>query len=614
MEDRSGPANAIFVFVLALAVRLAWVIVVPTKPVGDFAMYVESAAHLVKFGELDPEYIFMPGYVFLLAAVQALGGGLLACKLVGVLAGAGAAVAVHGIAWQVWQSRRIALLAGLLCALWPAGIAQASVTGTDMPAAALMGLGCFSLVRHASTRRCRAAVLFGVFMGLASSIRAIAFPLCALAILTFRAAGLSWRTAVRGMVVACAVAVFLLSPWAVRNRLRYGETFISDSHGGVTALVGANPNTDGNYSRSLNRMFREVTGWSVLSEPHRQVDRTSLAMALSWIRFDPAFTLGQLIFKAERLLVRERGLFYWPLFRAGVLPPSAAFVAGCWRTALETLADTFWMVVIGAALAGLSVAILRRRWLVLSLLPFAAVLSALYIAIFSEPRYRFPITLLVFVLAAAGMSWAGQTAWDVIRERRVSRSARREIGLALALCLLVFIGAPTAAKAGASLRDQHRWSVQVCHVNQAARLCSWRRVSDNPGDNRPVVRGVWDGVGLALPRAQPQGSQTSAAETELDLPRGEYTVQVAGYRACRCSGGRGRRRGDHASRWYGGDAGGSGGGGKCHGRQRIYPPAWRASSPGWQVVPAPAHWDSRWCHGTGAHGSLVGEQAPGRES
>ena len=113
--------TALLVILLALVLRVGWVLLVPTKPVGDFAMYVESAAHLLKFGSLDPEYIFMPGYPLLLAAVQALGGGWLACKLVGAVAGSLAAGAVFGIARRLWESRAAALVAGLLCALWPAG-------------------------------------------------------------------------------------------------------------------------------------------------------------------------------------------------------------------------------------------------------------------------------------------------------------------------------------------------------------------------------------------------------------------------------------------------------------------------------------------------------------
>src|SRR5262245_15649685 len=124
---------AVLVVVLATALRVGWVLLVPSKPVGDFAMYFESAAYYLAHGHLDREFVFMPGYVGLLAAVQALGGGWTAAKLVGAVIGGAGAGAVYGIAHRVWDDKRIGLVAGLLYALWPAGIAVSSVTGTDMP-------------------------------------------------------------------------------------------------------------------------------------------------------------------------------------------------------------------------------------------------------------------------------------------------------------------------------------------------------------------------------------------------------------------------------------------------------------------------------------------------
>ena len=519
--------TAFLVVMLALALRVGWILLVPTKPVGDFAMYVESAAHLAKFGSFDAEYIFMPGYVFLLAVVQALGGGWLACKLLGAVAGSLAAGAVYGIAHRLWDSRATALLAGLLCAVWPAGVSLASVTGTDMPAAALISLGCYFLLHYLPARPRLAAVLFGVFMGLATYIRAIALPLCALAILCFRASGLGWKPALRNTVLSCAVAALLLSPWAVRNRLRYGETFVSDSHGGITALVGANPNTDGRYSRSLNRMFHEATGYTVLAEPHREADRAARSLALPWMRFDPAFTFGLVLAKAERLLVHERALLYWPLFRAGVLPEPALGLASRWRSKIESVVDSFWLTTVAAALAGLGMALARRRWLALTLLPFVVVLAGLYAVVFAEQRYRVPITLLVFPFAAAGLHWLVRTARDVILTRRLSRTMRWEVGLALGSIAITFVGAPALAWTGGKLREHHRWAVQVCHVNREARLCSWRRTGPSEDGGSAAVRGVWNGVGLAIPAAVPDRTKEIAAETELDAPAGDYAIEAS---------------------------------------------------------------------------------------
>ena len=59
---------------LATAVRMVWVLSVPTVPVSDFAMYRESANYLSEFGRLDHGFIYMPGFVALLAWIKDLGG------------------------------------------------------------------------------------------------------------------------------------------------------------------------------------------------------------------------------------------------------------------------------------------------------------------------------------------------------------------------------------------------------------------------------------------------------------------------------------------------------------------------------------------------------------
>src|ERR1043165_960416 len=129
----------LLIVALAIGVRVAWVFFVPTRPVGDFAMYLESARYLVEHRALDPEFIYMPGYVGVAAVVYACGGGLLAVKMIGVVAGGLAAGAAYGIARLLFGGTA-AVVAGLLCALWPGGIAVSSVTGTDMPSAALIAI------------------------------------------------------------------------------------------------------------------------------------------------------------------------------------------------------------------------------------------------------------------------------------------------------------------------------------------------------------------------------------------------------------------------------------------------------------------------------------------
>jgi 4-amino-4-deoxy-L-arabinose transferase-like glycosyltransferase len=519
-DGRGGARLVLALTALGVAVRLGWVLAVPTHPVGDFAMYWESAGYLAEHGALDSRFIYMPGYVAALALVRWLGGGLLAGKLLGVAAGGVATAGATGLALRLFD-RGAALAAGLLGALWPAGVAVSSVMGTDMPAAALLVTAAWLLVRDAAVRPVRAAVLFGLVMGAAAYVRAIALPFVLFAAPVWWAVGAPWRRLVGRTALSCAVAFVVLLPWGLRNRAVYGELFFTDSHGGHTALVGANPNTDGVYSRSLNRMFTAATGYELLEPPHRESDRAAYALAKQWAAFEPDYALGLLAAKADRLLTHERPLLYWPLYRQGVLEGAARDGFARHRVALDRLADLTWYALVAAALVGIAVAASRRIWPALALLPLPLALAALYVAFFAEVRYHLAIAVFLFPYAGLGWRWAVQGLRDLAAGRLNARGRRRflrEAALGLAAVVVLFAAWPRAVAAGADLRDRHRWGVGVCHVGQEARLCSWRATIPAPGEGVSPVRGVWDGIGLQLSTA------LAGAKTDVDVPPGKYRI------------------------------------------------------------------------------------------
>ena len=336
----------------------------------------------------------------LAAGVMGLSGGLLAIKLLlGALLGALGAGAVYGMAAVFW-GRREALAAGLAYAVWPAGVAVSSVTGTDMPAGVLVLGAAWALVKWGRSRPWLATVAFGLGMGLAAYVRAVAVPLAAFALFSFRALGASWRQSAARAAAAALIALLVLSPWVLRNHTRYGEWMLTDSHGGLTALVGANPNTEGRYSRSLNRLFKEVTGYTLLAEPHRAADRAAYDLARGFSAFSPPYALGLIALKAERLLDHERATLYWPLYRAGVLRPgpTQAFFDRH-RPAIERWTDAFWFALVGATFAGMGLAVARRRWEVLAFVPIQLALAGVYSLYFAEVRYHLPIAALMFPVA-----------------------------------------------------------------------------------------------------------------------------------------------------------------------------------------------------------------------
>ena len=507
--------------VLGFLARLFWVLAVPSRPVGDFALYRESAAYLVEHHALDPQFIYMPGYVFLLAAVEWLGGGLLAAKLIGVGAGTAIVAAAGGIGQGLW-GRRVGLVAAALAAAWPAGIAVTSVTGTDLPAGALLALGLWALVRFSRERPWLAALVFGVLMGLGAWVRAVAAPLAGLSFFYWWAVERRALRAVPRAVLGMAVAFTVLLPWALRNRALYGELFFTDSHGGHTALVGANPDTEGTYSRSLNLMFTKGTGYRLLNdgpERHRASDRAAYELARRWSAFEPTYAVGLLAAKADRLLSHERSLLYWPIYRQGVLTLGSHPFLDAHRTALERLADWFWWGIVALFVGGLVLAVPGRDRRPLALLVFPAAMVVIYASFFSEVRYHLAIAPLLFPLAALALSWAVEAG-----QRRSRDDARTGLAMVVTVFVVFALWAAMVA-AGGALRARARWAVSVCSYPTAAEthLCDWRRRL--PARGPSPLRGAWDGVGLRIGQAS-AADVAASARTTLSLDGGRYRLRA----------------------------------------------------------------------------------------
>lgn len=517
------------------ALRVAWVLAVPSKPVGDFAMYWETARHLREHGALPADYPFMPGWPAVLAVVQALGGGFTSARLLGALAGTALVFFAYVIARRLW-CERAAWLSGGLCALWPGGIAFTSVLGTDLPAACALACAVWLLVRRAPHPRVARGCALA--LGIGAYLRAILLPLAPLALLGHlrgpwidrrdaqppgeraeprAAARARWRPLALALGASALCAATLL-PWGLRNLRAEGRFHLLDAHGGLTALVGAYPNQDGRFTRSLNHAFGAVTGQAWLAPPHRQADETAYRIARDFRRVSPPYALGLALLRVDKLLGDERSLLYWPAYRAGVLPDegpgstSARWLARH-RARLERITDGFYAALMCLALAGYGLAIAHRRWRALVPLAFQAALAGVYVIYFAESRYHLPIVALAF--PAAGGVLARLTAGSAGRRgsTRARLAAQRVLPLALPLAGLLGLSAATSW--GQRLVDRHRWAAPLCQLGDAWRFCPWRPTG--AGTPSPV-RGHLDGAGLDLRPGE------VGARTDLQLAPGSHRL------------------------------------------------------------------------------------------
>ena len=219
---------------LATVVRLVWALCSTTIPVGDFATYRESAMQLGELGHLDHGFIYMPGWVVLLAGLHLLGGG------------GGGQAARRGV-WRVGlrpavrdrrpavrrtRRRADAVVAGgdgvraggagdgPFYALWPAGDRAGQRRGDGHPGGGDDAAGCGhaggvgTIAAVARVRRVR------VVMGLAAYLRAVALPLTALSAVYWVVRRAGARATVARTAVAIALTVTVLLPSAAAEPAR----------------------------------------------------------------------------------------------------------------------------------------------------------------------------------------------------------------------------------------------------------------------------------------------------------------------------------------------------------------------------------------------------------
>lgn len=529
---------------VAVALRLLWVLTVPTIVVGDFAMYRESAMYLCEHGRLDDGFIYMPGLVLLLAVIHRLGGEVLASKMLGVGFGGIAAAALYfataaldagtvaarsstaplaaraspPVAEGRASSASPAAVVAVLFALWLPGVSTASVVGTDMPCAAMICVALAALFNWGVRRPRSAAIAFGAAMGLAAYFRAVALPLVAFSAIYWATLRIAPRQLVARTALAVVISLLALSPWAIRNLAVNGQLSFTDTHGGVTALMGNDPNTEGTYSRSLSSRFHALTGKTFLSQPHAATDRVAYELAKGWLAFQPGWTLGMIALRLERLLAPERGLLYWSVYRPGVLPDAATMRFNVHRAWLTAVTDAYgWILVLGLC-AGIAFAITERRWTVLLPVVFALALLGAYALFVAEPRYRLTSEIVAFPTAAWGWSRlfaaarhpfsAGRAAG---RRRWPASSLRGLYGTALALVVVIVAGLATVA-GGRLLRDRYRWAVAVSAVDGHAVQTYWR--THPGGSHRSRLEGTADGVILHSGREGDSGDSV----IEMILP------------------------------------------------------------------------------------------------
>jgi hypothetical protein len=395
------------VFAVALTARILWVSYVDSpfdNVFSDMAGYI-NRAHQAAYGEGDPFPIFgtlyPPGTHLVYALEMRMVGWthrdpmlILHC-----LWGAVVAPCTMLLALRVVPRLRIAVVVGLVAALWYPALSFSGFFSSEQPYAGAIAVSTWLLVRQIESGK--NPVALGVASSVAYLVRPqiiltlVALGLVGLLVLWRRPAGAP-RLRVGRLVVAGAILTSAVAFGAIRYHSLSGRWGVISDNAAMTRLWA---DTDyGSIRSKLGFHFDSPPKMELGERRELQVDGyLGDPVVLDQARRDAVrrMSLGQ---RVGRWLGNVRLLFV-----DNALWPDSMHATGGWRQAWSSASKTVLLAVL-CPLAVLGIASCLRRPSVVLVVCTAHVLTMLVVAafFFAEARYRVPYDMFIMLLGLAG--------------------------------------------------------------------------------------------------------------------------------------------------------------------------------------------------------------------
>lgn len=266
-------------FGVAFLLRMAWLLFNQPVPISDFGDYHKLGLDLVEHGQLgypDATLKRLPGFPFFLACVLGISRSVLWAGTMTALLSSALVPIVYVFALQLSRQSSMALLAALLCALYPTFVFSASLLASEHLATLLTMTSLVLAVRFWRTPVAGPSshvyvVVAGLLLGAAVLTRGEAIfylPVLTLFVAVRPRARL-WRGALAGVLLFAGAACVVV-PWYQRN-MRIDERAGLSTTSGLNFYLAHNAKSYG-WSSDSRKVFRGLDA----------VERDQKAWRLGW--------------------------------------------------------------------------------------------------------------------------------------------------------------------------------------------------------------------------------------------------------------------------------------------------------------------------------------------
>lgn len=389
---------------VALALRLAWVLSIETQPVVDFAYYEEKAWEVAQGLGYQaggkPTAFRPPGYILWLAGIYSLFGRR---PLAGQIANAVLSALVCLLVYRIARKElplAASRAAGLVAAFFPSQIFYCSLLGTEGLFTFLFVTAVWVWVKNLDRASWKIDAATGFSLGLATLVRPVSLFLPGVLFLHLKLYRKGWAESARRPLLVGLVMLFTILPWSLRNLIVMRAPVLISTNGGITLWMGLNEQATGTFmSVPAGHPLRAI-------EDEIEKGKTASRLARQFAFEHPGRALALTLKKLFYLYATDLSGAQFS-FAKTQRPVSTGFKV--WSM---IAAQVFYLAAMALALWGGARLLPRwRHWPVQGLLVGMLLYFTLFYAglFHGEDRFHHPLVPLVSVLAARGASGRSQS-------------------------------------------------------------------------------------------------------------------------------------------------------------------------------------------------------------
>ncbi len=384
-----------WILVAAFVLRLIWAIAVPVEPVSDsnaYDTFAKNLANCQNYGwDCDNPTAYWPvGTSFIYALLYRTFGHHYA-PIVGLNLLLGlATIWLSMYLAERWFNRRVAVITGVLLALWVSQIQFVTVLASE-PIFTFLIVAALALWEAKGIRFFLKAVLLGVVLAAASYVRPTALLAPVLLMFLRYMKTKEILRSLASAVIMLTVMALLIAPWTLRNAQAFGRAVTISTNGGANLWMGNNPASSGGYMD----LPPETKG---MNEAER--DRYLKDLAIAHIKERPDLFAIRTVKRVVDTYSRESIGVAWN--ETGLSRRYGNWIL----LPLKILNQLYWLPVLGLSLIGVFLCIQLNGWLAAMSNPsilFWGYFTAVNAVIVAQDRYHFPSIPMIGMLAAAAL-------------------------------------------------------------------------------------------------------------------------------------------------------------------------------------------------------------------